>query len=322
MVQLAEKPFFVVGNPRSGTTLLRFILSSHPRIYIPGETGFIPFLQRDVEAELSLADVQDILERIGQLNHAWDGMVDDVPIFYQALPEPRLAHVLDVLYRQKIAEHDAVRWGDKTPSYVLYVPVLSEIFPTAQFVHLIRDGRDATLSAQKKWGARNWYMDNYYLIKNWARCVEQGREAGRLLGSDRYLEVHYEALVQHPESTLEQLCAFLGEDFYAGMLDHTRLARKQIGPRGHVEVREPVSTASVRRWQAEMSEFDQKMADRIAGPTLLSLGYELAGLGSLSIGGQFKLLLLSAKYKLIDAARQILTRWGLLTLNRGKRRRR
>jgi hypothetical protein len=322
MAQLTEKPIFVVGNPRSGTTLLRFILSSHPRIYIPDETGFIPFLQRDVEAELSLVDVQDILERIGRLNRAWDGIVDDILAFYKVLPGPRLAHVLDALYRQKIAEHGAVRWGDKTPSYVLYLPVLNKIFPTAQFVHLIRDGRDATLSAQKKWAARNWYMDNYYLIKNWTKCVERGREAGRVLGSDRYLEVHYEALVQHPKSALERICMFLGEGFCPEMLDHTRLARRQIGPSGHVEVREPVSTGSVQRWQTGMCEFDQKVADRVAGPTLSSLGYELAGLGSLSVGEQFRLLLLSVKYALSNTARQILTRWGLLTLNRGKRRRR
>ena len=124
MDQLAEKPIFIVGNPRSGTTLLRFILSSHPRIYIPDETGFIPFLLEDIESELDLAQTDTVLERIGQLNRSWDGMVEDVAGFITALPKSNLQHILDALYQQKIAEQGAVRWGDKTPSYALYISTL------------------------------------------------------------------------------------------------------------------------------------------------------------------------------------------------------
>lgn len=322
MIQLPERPFFVVGNPRSGTTLLRFILSSHPKIYIPDETGFLPFLLKDVEAELSLAQVRRILERIGRLNHFWHGMVDNVSAFYDALPEPKLAHVLDALYRQKVAEHGATRWGDKTPSYVLYIPLLSKIFPTAQFVHLIRDGRDAVVSAQKKWGSKRRYMDNYYLLKNWVKHVERGRECGHRLGRDRYLEVRYEAIVQQSRQVVEQVCAFLDIEFHPEMLNHTRLAREQIKPGGHIEVREPISTASVQRWKSEMSPFDQKMADRIAGSTLSALGCTLAGLGPLSVEERLRFLFLACKYRLTDTVRGVLYALQILTLNRGKRRRR
>jgi hypothetical protein len=319
MTELAERPFFIVGNPRSGTTLLRFILSSHPRIYVPGETGFVPFLLKDFSGELSLDDLRRLLERIGRLNRAWSGMVADIPAWYAALPEPRLAYVLDALYRHKAAEYGAVHWGDKTPSYVLHIAALNEIFPTAQFVHLIRDGRDATLSAEKKWGRRRWYMDNYYLLRNWVRCVERGRAAGRKLGPSRYLEVCYENLVRDPEPEIRRICDFLEEDLHADMLDHTRFAHRQIGPGGHVEVREPISTASVRRWEIQMSPFDKKIADRVAGNTLSSLGYQLANLGPLSSTETGRLFFLASKYRVIDLGRRTLTAWGMLTLNRGKR---
>jgi hypothetical protein len=322
MTQLTETPFFVLGSPRSGTTLLRFILSSHPRIYIPPETGFIPFLPQKAGAELSLGEVTRVLAQIGRLNRDWDDLVEDVPAFYQALPMPTLEYVLDALYRRKIAEHGVVRWGDKTPNYVLYIPLLSKIFGSAQFVHLIRDGRDATLSAQKKWGAKSWYMDNYYLLKNWVRAVEQGRRAGHTLGAGRYLEVRYEALVEQPGPVVQRICRFLGEEFLPEMLDHTRLARNQIGPGGHVEVREPISTTSVQRWRTQMSTFDRKLADRIAGPTLASLGYELADAGPLSGGDSARFFLLASKFAFTDLVRRALTVLGLLTLNRGKRRRR
>ncbi|MEA3377466.1 MAG: sulfotransferase [Chloroflexota bacterium] len=189
MVALPERPFFIVGSPRSGTTLLRFILSSNPRLHVPGETGFLPFLPKDAAGELSPHQVERVLQRIGQLNRNWDEMVEDVTSFTESLRQPTLRHVLEPLYRRKIAPYGARRWGDKTPSYVRYIPTLDQIFPTAQFVHVIRDGRDVTLSALAKWGQERWYMDSYYLLKNWARNVTQGREAGRRLGPDRYLEM-------------------------------------------------------------------------------------------------------------------------------------
>jgi hypothetical protein len=319
MTELAERPFFIVGNPRSGTTLLKFILGIHPRLYIPGETGFVPFLLRDFSAELSLDDLRNLLELIGRLNGAWSGLVSDIPALYAALPEPRLAYVLDALYRRKAAEDGAVRWGDKTPSYVLHISALDEIFPAAQFVHLIRDGRDATLSAEKKWGRRHWYMDNYYLLKNWVRCVERGQATGRGLGPTRYLEVRYENLVRDPESEIRRICEFLGEDLHADMLDHSRVAQRQIRSGGHMEVREPISTASVRRWEVQMSPFDKKVADRVAGRTLSSLGYQLANLDPLSATETGRLFFLASKYRVIDLGRRTLTAWGKLTLNRGKR---
>jgi hypothetical protein len=322
MVDMTERPFFVVGSPRSGTTLLRFILSSHPRIYIPAETGFIPFLPHKARGLLTFAQVTALLARIGRLNREWDGLVQDLPSFYQALPGPTLEHVLDALYQRKIRGHGATRWGDKTPSYVLHISTLNEIFPTAQFIHVIRDGRDATLSAQKKWGAQSWYMDNYYLLRNWVRAVERGCAAGRELGAGRYHEVRYEALVQRPGPTIESLCTFLGEEFHPGMLEHTRLARTQIGPGGHIEVREPISSASVGRWKDQMSAFDRKMADRVAGTTLSALGYESAGETALSVGEGIRLRCLSSKYLLVDLLRKALTVLGLLTLNRSKRKRR
>ena len=323
MTELAERPIFIVGHPRSGTTLLRFLLSSHPRIHIPEETGFLPFLAKDreIEAELSLARVQQIVERIGRLNRLWQGLVTDVPAFYAALPEPKLRFVLDALYRRQIAEHGAARWGDKTPVYVRYMPTLDQIFPSAQFVHMIRDGRDAALSAREKWPDRRRYMDHYYLLKNWVRNVDAGQKAGRDLGPDRYLEVRYERLVQDPQPVLEEICSFLGETFQPAMLDHVQLARRiGPGPQGHVEVLQPISTASVGRWKTDLSPFDQKMADRLAGPTLLVLGYELAESGPLSAGDTARWLFLAARFRLVDGTRGLLYALGVLTLNRGMRR--
>ena len=68
MSNLSEMPIFIVGNPRSGTTLLRYMISSHPRLHIPSETGFLPYLQVTPQALLAKDQVARLLHRIGTLN--------------------------------------------------------------------------------------------------------------------------------------------------------------------------------------------------------------------------------------------------------------
>lgn len=314
-------PFFIVGNPRSGTTLLRFMLSSHSRIYIPDETGFVPFLRVRVDAPLTRAQVRAVLDRIGYLNRFWYGMVQDLDAFWGALPEPRLAQVLDRLYRMRIADYGAVRWGDKTPLYVQYIPYLHRLFPDAQFIHVIRDGRDATLSAMRKWSREKPYLDPYYLLKNWVRNVRAGQAARRLVGEDRYLEVRYEALVAHPEAMLRETCAFLQESFEPRMLDQALLAVTVGGGIDHhVEVQRPISQAHVGLWVKEMSMFEKKLADYTAGPTLVSLGYPLAAVGAFTSAERVRLGYLAAKFGVNDALRTLLYKLGILTLNRNRRR--
>jgi hypothetical protein len=315
----SRAPIFIVGSPRSGTTLLRFILSSHPRIHIPDETGFIPFLRQNIDGNLTPYQVRRILTRIGKLNRHWDGIVADPDRFIDLLPELTLTAVLDSLYRIQIAAHDAVRWGDKTPGYALHIPFIERVFPDAQFIHLIRDGRDAVLSAYSKWGASRWYMDPYYLLRNWMRHVQSARRAGQALGPERYLEVRYEALVSRPEIVIQEICSFLDEDLHPDMLAHTRLAREIISPAGHVEVRRPISTASVGRWQRELRSRDLWLAHRVVGSTLVELGYPSAPVGNGSIGDWLTLFWFKAKFVVVESTRRLLTRSGLLALNRGKR---
>ena len=317
------RPIFVVGSPRSGTTLLRFMLSSHPRIYIPDETGFIPFLLKPSQLgqPLTHAEVEKILSRIAKLNYLWRDLVPDVAAFYQNLPEPTLTFLLDALYRQIVAPFKAGRWGDKTPLYVRYIPIIQRIFPAAQFIHVIRDGRDATLSAQRKWGLpRYWYMDNYYLLRNWVDNVNFGRKSGALLPEAQYLEIRYEQLVFDPERMLQQVCAFLGEAYDPAMLNHNHLAQQVgPGPDQHTEVMEPISTESVQRWKSRMSSLDLKIADHIAGSLLAELGYERYSPGQFTASEWFHFCFLALKYNLSAALRWALYAGGFFTLNRNMR---
>ncbi len=313
-----EVPFFIVGNPRSGTTLLRFILSTHTRIYIPEETGFLPHLARYANRQLTRKEVERLVVKIAQMNREWEGLVDDFDEFYDSLPEPTLTQLLDALYRRRIAPQHAARWGDKGPSYVRWIADLDRIFPNAVFIHMVRDGRDSTLSALKKWGQDCWYYDTYYLMRNWARNVRAGRRAGAWLGPDRYLEVRYEQLVAEPEASIHRICEFLQEDFQPAMLDHTGLAQQLVAPTGHFEVEHPVTQRTVGNWRQKMSLFDQKVALRAAGDELARWGYEIPHLSRMTVAERLSYGRLVARFWASDTARSLLYASGWLKMSRYK----
>ena len=314
-----DLPFFIVGNPRSGTTLLRFILSSHSRIYIPEETGFVPHLAHLANQPLDRRQVLDLVEQIGKMNREWQGIVTDEQAFCKSLTFPTTLHdLLDVLYRVRIAPQGAARWGDKGPSYVRWIPQLEQIFPEALYIDVIRDGRDCTLSALKKWSADHWYYDTYYLMRTWQRNVEAGQQAAATLGPQRYLAIRYEELVGDPESTARKICDFLGETFEPAMLDHTPLAKQLIAPTGHFEVERPVTQATVENWRKRMSTFDQKLSLRLCGDTLRSLGYALPDLPPMTLAEKLRYAKLAAKFQAADNARRFLYRIGWLKMSRFK----
>jgi hypothetical protein len=319
-----ERPFFIVGNPRSGTTLLRFMLASHPRLWVPSETGFVPYLRVSPDRKLSPAETARTCRRIGRLNRRWSDTAAATSAAVRQREKLRLGELLDTLYRRRMAGCDAARWGDKTPGYVLHMPLISRIFPSCQFIHLIRDGRDVTLSALAKWRHRFpalLYMDEYYLLRRWALSVRCGREAGAELGRERYLELRYEELALDPEGALIRTCAFLGEEFHPGMLHHEALARRVISPAGHVEVREPVSSARIERWRREMTPAALWEAERVAGCTLVEFGYELSENIKPSLTARSRLVLKALRYGVTRSIQRALDLCGFVRLNRGKRRR-
>ena len=314
------RPFFIIGSPRSGTTLLRFMLSSHSRLAVPDETGFLPFLDCDPQRLLDAAEMEEVLRRIGRLNRFWQDLVPDVAAFHAALPEPRLPYLLDALYRQQCLPKRAARWGDKTPLYVRYIPQLLAIFPAAQFVHVVRDGRDASLSAREKWGHNQRYMDIYYLMRGWQRTMQAGQAAAASLPARQFYTLRYEALAADPQMALRGVADFLGEPFEPAMLAHEALAR-QVGGGidAHVEVQSAVHGRSVNRWQREMTPFEKRLADDVLGDTLLAWGYPLAGSGPFTFAEHLRAAALKAKFLLTDTTRSALYRLGILTLNRNRR---
>lgn len=314
---MSEPPIFIVGVHRSGTTLLRYMLSSSPRIYIPPESDFIPrfFLGRP-QQPLSEKEVAHLLEMIFEeyrFVKEWRGGRPEPAAFVAAMGERTPAAFLTTLYRQYAAQYGAVRWGDKTPIYASYVELIDQIFPEAQFVHIIRDARDVTLSMLDKWGEKEIHVDVYFAARNWVRRIRAARQAGERLGPERYYELRYEALVADPEPVLRSLCDFLGERFVPEMVTQHRLAQVQLPAGGfHEAVRHPPTGARVGRWEREMVPADLRLVQAVTGELLEACRYELKEVGPMPASEKIRAWGLAAKYVTLQAGRRLLQEAGIM----------
>jgi len=314
------RPIFIIGVHRSGTTLLRYMLNSHPRIYLPPESDFIPrFFQRQPCAPMKRPQAiqnLDIIFSSYRFVREWQGERPDPAAFVDRLPNLTPAAFLDALFRQYASQFGAERWGDKTPIYTSYVDLIVQIFPTAQFVHLIRDGRDVALSMVDKWGQDEFHIDLYFAAQSWKKRLYQAFASAAQLGPGRYYELRYEQLTADPEPLLREMCDFMGETFVPAMVEPHRLGRERIRPDGfHAAVRRPPTTARTGRWRREMSPAEQRLFQAVAGHLLEQLGYETVDLGNMPLGEKAQFARLHTKYTVLQAGRRILQAVGVFHPN-------
>lgn len=278
--QTGMAPFFVVGAPRSGTTLLRVMLDRHPDLAIPPGSHFIPRLwarrrrygKEGVleEPELFLRDL--VSERRFR---DWEIPIEAVREELEAIPAPTVPQAIESAYRAYARRMKKRRWGDKTAGYTRYVPLLARLFPDARFVHLIRDGRDVALS---QLALKHLHSGTASAAYVWSRTVRRTRRSGRTLGDARYTELLYEDLLDDPEGELRRLCVFLDLPFEPAMLEHDVHALEHLPlvrrTTFHSRIALP-PTKGLRDWRREMSERQIAEFEAVAPGGLLAAGYEL-----------------------------------------------
>ncbi len=186
-------PIFLVGCPRSGTTMLRQILDSHPAISCGPETRFLWGMRGIEERNWSS------LAGFGLTIDEWHGQVREL---------------FESLHGRYAQSQGKVRWADKSPDYALMLDYVEALYPECQVVHLVRDPNDVIQSWIHFYGARSVRRAAH----SWVRYVRAAHEYARSREAHRALEVRYEDLVGDPEQTLGQLFDWLGEPWQEEVL--------------------------------------------------------------------------------------------------------
>lgn len=282
----------IVGAPRSGTTLLRLMLDSHPALAIPPETGFLALAPKLKGSGDRLRErFFHAVTSYGQPSPSWPDFEIPLEVFWNALLEisPFTASAgFRAFYRLYADRFGKTRSGDKTPLYCLQMDAIRRVLPEVRFIHLIRDGRDVALSLRKMWFSPGWEIETQ--AAHWRRCVLGGRRAG--LGRSDYMEVRYEDLILRTRETLERICAFIRLPYHPALETYHTRAQSRLGehkgrsaPDGTAlltreqrlaqqeRTTRPPDSGLVYAWKEAMSEDDRAGFERVAGKLLEELGY-------------------------------------------------
>lgn len=285
-----SSPIFVMGTPRSGTTLLAKILGRHPSLFMPGETHFFPdiYSRRNELGGLgNVASVDRVFERLLSLYARYnepsdqiriDHLLDENGIFTQTLKKCSSYRELFSTFMQLQAAYEGKeRWGNNVPRDIFHVDEIINFFPDAKIIVCVRDVRAFLLSYQGKWKItaedqverlRKLYhpVVTSLLWKSSMRLIPGIRKNVR---KENLKIVPYEELVQRPEAVVRNVCLLLGEEFESSMLDITsNNSSHEISSRGIFKV-------SVSKWKTDLSPEEIWISQKIAPEELRYINYAI-----------------------------------------------
>lgn len=279
--------FFILGNPRSGTSLFRLMLNSHPQITVPPECGFLQWWHEKYQNwnKESCLDSRQVSEFIRDLKSS--KKIEDWNLDYTNLSskirseQPASFAELVLLVYQVFSKPDTLLIGDKNNYYIHHIPTLKELFKGAKFLHLVRDGRDVAVSYKEintsvftsKY-APSLPTSTYDIAKEWSENV---LKIQREISDRDHFMLRYEDLISSPQDHLTNVCLFLGIPYSPEML-------KFYEPQNHDEptttmewkskTTTEVDSSNTGKYKSQLKADDLNTFIELAGPTLKAFGYE------------------------------------------------
>lgn len=284
-------PIFVIGSPRTGTTVLRLMLTCHRNIMIPPECGFAVWWYQKYrewgEASYShlLGFIRDLMQ--SRKIETWQISEESLLEFLREKAPSSYSQLISCVYEWYGLSRGRSfkRWGDKNNFYLNHILAIKELFPTAYFVHVIRDGRDVACS-YRELNARR--IDSPYapnlpneikeIAKQWKTNVVTINESFERIRWENVYELKFEDLILETGRSLFNLCCWLGELYDPSMLDYHRINReRELEPREFLKWKKhtlhpPVSSV-VARHKRDLSVQEIGTFEMVAGDILERYGY-------------------------------------------------
>ena len=254
---------FIVGCPRSGTTLLQALLASHSKVFSVPESHFFLKSFRGKRAFLfrgfhSSAVLRSWLQRIGMQEY-----ISRVPrlSFSHSLIVKAFVNIMDEAALKK----GAFCWAEKTPGHIFVIEEIEKRIPDARFIHVIRDGRAVVASL---WDVHKRYPQ-VWGKRSLAECVRMWNKAiaksASFVGKPNHFFVSYETLTADPERELNLICRFLGLEFEESMLGNYRKTAKQITlPEWHwvKGAGGPIKSVKLEKFNSIFSESEREYVEK------------------------------------------------------------
>lgn len=260
-----NSPVFILGAPRSGTTLLRLMLNAHSRIGIPEEIHFFRSTMFGNQIDKWSEEIFLTEANLSEMKSMLSFMAHDTGMSYLAEVGSCAASgsfLLRDLYEEItcrfLGTEGKTRWGEKTPENILYSDILQNMFPTAKFILMKRDPRAVIVSMNKVFF---YPSDTATNLLNYMHYNDNGyKRVETCIPPENRFEITYEELVANPRPAMQKICSFIEEDFEYGMLDFYRNAGAFMSSSAsstyNVNARGPVTSSSTNSWRNQLSESD------------------------------------------------------------------
>ncbi len=274
---ILKSPVFVVGCPRSGTTLLyHMLLSAGGFAIYRAETHCYSVIGPKFGHLRSRNARDQFLAYWLSTKHFRLSGLD--PRAFESLVQERCHSTGDFLrlFMDEIAHLQGVeRWAECTPAHLLHIAQIRRDFPGSRIIHIIRDGRDVALSlARQEWIAGFPGDTNsrpLLAARFWDWMMRQGRLEGRRSLTD-YLEIRFEELVLDPPAALNRIGTFIGQP-----LDYDSIRRNGIGsvkkPNTSFQADVANRFSPIGRWRYHLEPDEVRRLEQAAGASLIDLDY-------------------------------------------------
>lgn len=307
-----KKPIFIIGSPRSGTTLLQCILSAHSHLFSLPETHFFSEVMRRIskpaDRKLAMKEIQFAFEVLSQT-----GVVDKKSLrkFLRICDEEsttgkQIFEYIVECYRPDEDINKSFRLVEKTPMHAMFIKEIKKIYPDAKFIHIVRDPRDVISSRLALPTTHSKWLPKY--VRNW-NLVMQSVEAAQNFMPYAILTIRYEDLVSYPTRILNRICQFLGLVYEPQMLSEfsSQWERNVIIEKEpwKFKVKGGRIISYEAKWRTRISEAQAWLIEIQAYKYMVKYNY--LKLASTSIGA--KLAIVWASYKIGSSEGQDVFRW-------------
>lgn len=264
------RPLHIIGHGRSGTSLMGALCRVYFGIGIGTESQFIiryfkslhsyGDLNHDSNIKLLIRNICS--ERYFTRSHKFAGFQPDPEKIFRQLRERTFSGILNTTFSQ-LAEHLGMsKWGDKSPEYVHDLPILHKLFPDAQYIHMVRDGRDVAMSSIKE---PLLHVNNIYTAaKEWGENLALTQSFLQEIPPERYLEVRYEDLLHNPKTVMLEIMEFLGIKDLEGRVTQSIIDN----------INKDIAVNNFNKWKTTLTKAQIRLYEQVAGDALTRYGYE------------------------------------------------
>lgn len=304
-------PVFIVGMPRSGTTLLSCMLDAHSHFAISPETNFYTHCRcNDRSTEESVEEVwnclqqqpgmQDMKLTKEELDRIWERLDRK-----DAVEPPDVLRALCSTYAERSG---AIAWGEKTPDHLAHVPTILGEFPEAVVLSIVRDPRDVWLSLQDMPWRSASLPESAWKWRTYAQAMERYRSEY----PERVREVRYEDVLEAPERVMRAVLEWIGVPFEEEVL---AFHRQEAGPVDadrepwKTKVHRPIDPTNKGKWREGMTSGESVLVEAIARGAMETKEYEVPNrrLDRKMVGGLLKEVVRAAW----TIVRRMVRRWRM-----------